>query len=387
MSKHNGHTNLQRPELRTAYLISAFILENLSEAEEKELNDWVNTSDENLRLFDSLTDTKTKKESLQFLESIQTEKYLQKSKQKLQFRKPKVIRLLSYAAAACFVVTLGIFVYIKVSDKDIEKPLAIQDDIQPGEETASLTLGNGKQVLLKRKNDTVLNGFIHVDANNGEVSYAAAPDAPVEYHTVSVPRKGSYTLLLPDKTIVYLNAASSIRFPTRFEGNERKVTVTGEAYFEVAKDKAKPFRVQTDDMLIEAVGTAFNVNAYADESYQATTLTEGKVKILANDKINFLSPGQELRVNGKDNRIYDVNTSIANAWVRNEFKFNNTSIQSIMRQVSRWYDADIIYKDDVDAALNATISRNVPVSKLLSLLSKTGEVHFSIEGRTIVVSH
>ena len=222
----------------------------------------------------------------------------------------------------------------------------------------------------------------------GEIAYNGQAIAdPTAYHMLTIPRKGHYKLLLPDGTKVWLNAASSIRYPIAFSGTERKVFVTGEAYFEVAKDKTKPFRVVANDLVVEALGTAFNVNAYADEPYISTTLLEGSVLVTKGNTENVLKPGQQARITGAVFSIINVKGEEAIAWKNNQFKFSDLPLDVIMRQIERWYDAEIIYENKPADHFNAEISRDVPVSKLLHILALTNRVHFTIEGNKIFVKN
>ena len=172
----------------------------------------------------------------------------------------------------------------------------------------------------------------------------ADPAQTLEYNTLSVPRKGHYKLTLPDGSKVWLNAESPIVFPTNFNGIERRVVVTGETYFEVVKDKTKPFRVVADDMTVEALGTQFNINAYPNESMLAATLAEGSLLVAKGKDENILKPGQQAQTSDNHFTIAEVDPTDITAWKNNEFKFHNTSLESIMRQVERWYDCEVYFK-------------------------------------------
>jgi transmembrane sensor len=210
--------------------------------------------------------------------------------------------------------------------------------------------------------------------------------ASSSYHTLTIPRKGRYRLVLSDGTIVWLNAASSIRFPAQFPATERKVYVTGETYFEVAKDARKPFRVVTGNVEVEAVGTAFNVNAYPEEPAIATSLIEGQVLVRSGATENLLQPGQQALVNATGFSIVPASLKEVAGWKNDEFVFVNTPLSVLLRQVQRWYDAEVQFKEPVEVHLNARISRSVPLSSLLRILEGTGHVHFEVKGQTIYVS-
>ncbi|HKZ67792.1 MAG TPA: FecR domain-containing protein, partial [Chitinophagaceae bacterium] len=189
---------------------------------------------------------------------------------------------------------------------------------------------------------------------------------------------------------VWLNAASSIHFPVVFDGDERRVDITGEAYFEVAKNKQKPFRVEVNGTIVEVLGTHFNINSYADEASINTTLLEGSVRVIKDNDQKILSPGQQAQVNtkGELRSVKGVDTGEVVAWKNNFFSFNNTDIKRLMRQLSRWYDVDIVFKAENTEAVtfNGDISRTVNLSTVLKMLELTGEVSFSIEGKKIIVN-
>jgi len=194
---------------------------------------------------------------------------------------------------------------------------------------------------------------------------------------------------LADGTEVWLNAASSIKFPTAFNGNERRVEVTGEAYFEVAHNAAKPFRVASNGQLVEVLGTHFNVNAYSDEASVKTTLLEGKVKVSATgtNQVQYLTKGEQAALNKNEFKVSKVNTEAVVAWKNGQFIFDNDDIQHIMRTIARWYNVDIEYKGPVmDDVFCGTISRFNNVSEVLKLLQLTGKVHFTVTNNQITVT-
>jgi ferric-dicitrate binding protein FerR (iron transport regulator) len=202
--------------------------------------------------------------------------------------------------------------------------------------------------------------------------------------------------VLPDGSKVWLNAASSLRFPTGFAGHERKVELVGEAYFEVAKNAAMPFKVTVKPlpgntasapMEVEVLGTEFNINAYGDETDRRTTLIQGSVKITAGSGQSLLQPGQQARVNTGGLQIMPgVDTDEVIAWKNGLFQFKEANIQSIMRQVSRWYDVEVEYNGNVNQLFFGKIPRRVPVSTVLKILESTGWAHFTIEGKKITVA-
>ncbi|MEO6820345.1 MAG: FecR domain-containing protein, partial [Ginsengibacter sp.] len=210
-----------------------------------------------------------------------------------------------------------------------------------------------------------------------------------QYNTISTPRGGQYQLTLADGSQVWLNAESSITFPTSFTGNQREVKITGEAYFEIAHDANIPFHVNVNGMDVKVLGTHFNVNAYKDEAEIKTTLLEGSVQVTYNEQAKIISIGQQLILNNKSGKMIvekNINVDEIMAWKNGKFYFNEASIQSIMKQLCRWYNVDVEYNGEVNKLFEGTISRQVSVEDIFKILSATGGVHFAIEGRKIIVS-
>ena len=386
--KPNEHKDIKQA-YRTAYLIAGFLKQTLTEEEKRELDEWILASDKNMELFEKMTDEKNIAQATGFFKKMNVEDELHETKKRIQQRKP--FRLWSYAVAAAVIILMvaGIYMYQTNSSKNAVTQVADKkQDIMPGSDIATLTIGNGQKIMLSNEGaDTTLGNNVKILRKDGQLVYKEDKSATtLVYNTVTVPRKGQYKLVLPDGSKVWLNAESSIRYPVAFIGNERRVFVTGETFFEVAKDKSKPFRVVANDITVEALGTQFNVNAYTNEPFFTATLVEGSVRITKGLKENILKPGQQARLANDDFKIVDANVDDVTAWKNNQFKFSGTSIDEIMRQVERWYDAEVEFKDNVSLHLNATIERNVPVSKLLHIFEETGQVHFKIENKKIIVT-
>lgn len=363
---------------RIGYLIGGFITRTLTIEEQEELDAWVVADEANMQLFEDMTDDKMVDEFLRWLATRDTEGKLVEMKKRLKFkRKGKVIQWWHYAAAACLIGIIGFAIYY-LSPQDEGKPAIVQQeqqDISPGSSYAELKLPSGKVIKLDGIADTVINN-IHI--YNGAIVYGENA-ADTLMHEIHIPRKGSYQLVLPDGTKVWLNAESSIRYPGAFAKDTRRVSVTGETFFEVAKDPLKPFIVSMDDINVQAVGTAFNVNGFD----KRVTLTEGIIKVDKENNTVLLKPGQQIETTEWKVNAVDVLPVIA--WTKNEFKFKNATIEEVMRPIERWYDARVVYENKIGYHFNGTIERNVPVSKVLELLEETGNVHFTISGETITV--
>jgi ferric-dicitrate binding protein FerR (iron transport regulator) len=266
-------------------------------------------------------------------------------------------------------------------------------DIEPGGNKAILTLSNGQKVSLtdaKNGNIAQQSGTQITKAQNGQVVYLATKGVnatEVAYNTISTPRGGEWKLTLPDGSHVWLNAASSIIFPTAFRGNNRTVKITGEVYFEVVHNAAKPFRVTTKDMTVEDIGTHFNINAYNDESSTRTTLIEGSVKVSNITGSATLMPGQQAVVAQNNNTIIvkQSDTDGAIAWKNGLFHFDRADIQTVMREFARWYNVDVQYKGDIPVrAISGNINRNSKASVALQILNILN-VHFQIQGKKIII--
>ena len=304
-----------------------------------------------------------------------------------------------YAAAAIIICMLSVGSYLLFKStpskqiSKIENPIRNKKDIAPGGNAAILTLSDGSTVIL----DKVQNGTVSTQGNtkilklnNGMLSYTTLNNKTSEmlYNTISTPRGGQYELILSDGSKVWLNAASSLRFPANFIGKERKVELLGEAYFEVAKNAAMPFKVNVGGMKVEVLGTHFNINSYDDESSVRTTLLEGSIKINKNNNTSLLKPGQQAQIDkiGKIKIINDADIEEAVAWKEGKFQFDRDDIHAVMRQISRWYDVDIEYEGNIASHFGGTISRNVDLSQVLNMLHLTGEVKFEVKDKKVMVT-
>jgi len=278
----------------------------------------------------------------------------------------------------------------------------VQNDVAPGGNKAILTLADGSKIVL----DSAKSGQLAREANatitktaDGKIVYDADEKLGdrLLFNTMVTPRGGQYQLTLPDGSQVWLNAESSITYPTAFTGNERKVSVTGEAYFEVAKNKSKPFRVDIGDATIEVLGTHFNVNTYKEEPTKNITLLEGSVRLTSHfspltshNSVHtlILKPGQQGQLTDRG-LFLAANPDLDQvmAWKNGRFKFGaGMQIEEIFRQISRWYDVDITYEGKITGTIGGSLSRQVNISKVLELMQSTGTISYRIEGKRVVVS-
>jgi transmembrane sensor len=296
------------------------------------------------------------------------------------------------AASILLVVMLSLFITRKLRQEPV-KLQARSHDLAPGGNKALLTLADGSKVDL----GTIKNGVstiqpgAHIIKQTGQLAYKAATEnsevVQISYNTLTTPRGGQYELTLADGTKIWLNAASSLKFPTVFKGDERVVELTGEAYFEVAHNSKHPFKVKTAGQIVQDIGTQFDINSYADENAVTTTLVEGSVKIFDSKGSTMIKPGQQylLKADGGSMVKNDVDLDEVTAWKSGMFQFNNADIKTIMRQISRWYNVDVEYRGEVPASTyHGRISRNSNASAVLKILELSG-INFTVEGGKIIV--
>lgn len=305
--------------------------------------------------------------------------------------KRKIFVRIAAIAASILLLAAGyrLFIYSPVQkDKLAAQPVQPSStDISPGKDAAILTLDNGKQILLDRATGTISKEEGATIVNEkGTVTYSSTAEREIAWHTISTARGNQYQLVLADGSKLYLNSASSLRFPSSFTGSAREVELmSGEVYFDIAKDATKPFYVKTSEMMIEVTGTHFNISAYADEGPVATTLIEGKVSVNHGTQAVNIKPGQQAVFNSNKFLITrpDINKVIA--WRTGFFDFDNMELPAIMRQVSRWYDVDIVYEGKITKdKFGGRISRLLPLSQVLKLL-EASDVKFQLEGKRLIV--
>ncbi len=303
-----------------------------------------------------------------------------------------------YIAAAAVLLlftALGVYHFIPGKERRQLNYAAnpVVKDIAPGTNKAMLTLANGQTINISdTKNGRIATqaGVAINKTGDGQVKYetgAAATSIKEAINIITVPKGGKYQLVLADGTKVWLNDASSLKFPTAFSGSERVVELTGEAYFEVAHNSKQPFKVKTASQVIQDIGTQFDVNSYADEDAAATTLVEGSVKIYDAKGQTFIKPGQQYlsKINGSSEVRNDVDIDEVTAWKSDMFQFNNADIKTIMRQIGRWYNVDVEYAGQVPSSTyHGRISRNSNASTVLRILELSG-INFTIERGKIIV--
>lgn len=302
-------------------------------------------------------------------------------------------RRLAVAAAsvALLIVAAGLLWFLEpgtgLPGKTAHSPAAL---LPPGREGAILTLGDGSTITL----DSLGNGLIASQAGsrailkNGQLAYepAATGAAAVSWNTITIPKARQFRVSLPDGTKVWLNAATSLRFPTSFKGKERIVELAGEAYFEVAQNASQPFRVRVGDTAsVEVLGTSFNVNAYTDEPGVRATLLEGRIRVNKRREAILLHPGQQAVI--QSGIVIDEHANIEGsiAWKNGKFNFEGASLEEFMRQISRWYDIEVVYKGHTPQMLiRGKPGRDLQLQDLLDALSGFG-IRYQLDGRKLTI--
>ncbi len=296
------------------------------------------------------------------------------------------------AASIILVVGTALLLYVNRDKEGSKTQIASHDVKAPATNRAMITLADGRTVFL----DSVNNGTLATEGSvslvklaDGKISYegSAATGEPA-YNTLYNPRGSKViSLVLSDGTRVWLNSESRLTYPVSFTGAERKVEITGEAYFSVTHNEKQPFRVMANGVEVEDLGTEFNVNAYTDEESTRTTLIAGAARVSNAGKMLVLAPSQQAVASGQQllSLKEDVDVNAVVAWKNEKFIFNSADIKEVMRELARWYDVDVEYQDEISNHFTGIISRNVNASEVFAMLERTGAVYFEIEGNKMIV--
>ena len=395
---------------RVAGLIIKYHREKISSSEYRELMEWCEQSETNRRLFERLLDPNYVRDKIKELPDIQSlkesgwEKVMAEIGWEDQAAYTPVVPVRRATwqrymiAASIATVVIGGWLYIKyqsVAKTNTSPSIAshLKNDVAPGGDKAILTLSDGSTVVL----DSTGNGTIAhqgatniVKVDNGRLAYNALNEKPgeVTYNTLTTPAAGQFQVALPDGSKVWLNNASSLRYPVAFTGKDREVELKGEAYFEIAHNPAMPFKVKVGEkMLVNVLGTSFNIAAYGDESQVKTTLLTGAVRVSEGAANALLKPGEQVQVNeeGAISAPKEVDADGVIAWKNGLFHFERADVRTVMRMLARWYDVEVVYEGPVTSRLfGGDIQRNLNLSQVLEILQRN-QVHFSLEGRRITV--
>ncbi|WP_026902916.1 FecR family protein [Pedobacter glucosidilyticus] len=363
-------------------------------------------SDEEKAILEAWYNSYVKSEAMINLSEKEIEQDLLKISEKVPFADTKIKQLNRNrfiikvsAAAALIFLSLFTFLYFNRTSEKSKTIVEIQKEIIPAQNKAVLVLANNKRIVLDDSSigELVNQSDISISKTaDGKLKYKVLKSnteeaAEVQYNTISTPRGAQYQVELADGSLIWLNASSSISFPTRFDGDDRVVKITGEVYFEVAKDKSKPFRVSTGNQLVEVLGTHFNIDAHSKIAIK-TTLLEGSIRVSSGGSkrnAKILVPGEQSLYdhNNLTIQISKVDLEKAVAWKNGYFLFVDDDLTTIMEEISRWYDVDIIYigNKKISQKFSGTISRSKSLAQVLRVLEVSGNVNFKVEGRRIKV--
>ncbi|AOM76068.1 FecR family protein [Pedobacter steynii] len=317
------------------------------------------------------------------------------NKLSLHAKKPrKLWPGLSITAALLFLMSVPVFLYLSQRTHPLSTPKNTStQDITPGGNKAILTLDNGKEILLQGSNTGLIaiqNRInIHKDTA-GQVSYNVQGHKKMlsTINKLETPRGGKYRLLLADGTKIWLNSASTLTYPTTFEGKDRTVILSGEAYFEVTKNSNKPFKVITRHQEVKVLGTHFNINGYPDDPQIQTTLLEGSILLSKGSNNRLLRPGQMAltKIHSENIEIEPADTEKNIAWKNDDFIFNGENLPSIMKTIARWYDVEVVYQVSPDSTRYwGVISRSKNLSEVLKMLQSSGHINSKVQGRRVII--
>ena len=379
-----------QPSQKIAYLISGHINSSLSIDEKTELRQWIAQHPDHASLFVKLTNASYRTKIIHTWDAALTEKSLTQLKSRLvkKSNRPRW----PYAAAVVILALIGI-TYTRLQQVDEVTSKKISYEIKPGSNKATLTLANGSKIDLATASLGQLANqsdvLIHKTAE-GKLLYDLDKRTSVKptlgQNIISTPAGGQFQLQLPDGTKVWLNASSSLKYPASFSGLDlRQVELNGEAYFEVAHDQNHPFFVKTTYQTIRVLGTHFNVNSYIDENRTITTLAQGSIQVSDGTNVKMIAPGEQAMTSPTAFVLDRADLETALAWKNGELLFKNADIQTIMRQVSRWYNVSVKYEGPITKrTFSGSMPRNSNLSALLKVLA-LNDIHVEINGRALTI--
>lgn len=379
-------------------MLVRYRLGELSADERAELEAWSREDGRRVAVLERLEDDGEVRRRLQQLDGVDVEKALERNRKLLRQRSGRrgLRRWLPYAAVA----VLGVGLTLLWRGERVEKqtvPVAQETEqrTEPGRR-AELILADGSSVRLGEETERVVRDGVHeVVVKGHDVDYTGGADsvkaAGAACHIIRTPRGGEYSVTLADGTRVWLNALSELRYPVTFDGDERRVELKGEAYFEVARDEMRPFYVETGDWRVRVLGTAFNVQAYEEDACWRTTLCSGKVALedRCSSRVVALSPGEQARCDRQSRRVEvaEVDPEVYMAWIHGEFRFDNTPVEEMFAVLQRWYRVEVFY-------MNASVRREVFTGKLprfeeletiLDIIGRVSAVKCTVKGNTVFV--
>jgi ferric-dicitrate binding protein FerR (iron transport regulator) len=387
---------------RIAVLIGKHLKQELSEEESRELNAWLGESGDHREIFEQLTDA-------EYLERAVREKYRTRSVDVTREKLNRLIetdgqltvnrkfhriwpRLAVAAAVLCLLAVSSVYILRKnkQTGTEVVKAKNEKQDILPGVNKATLTLADGRSIVLDSLNtgQLVQQGSTNVSNDNGQLVYSTqsgVAQGEVLWNTLSTGRGQTYPLILGDGSRITLNSESSISFPVAFAGDLRQVKVTGEVFFQVAHDASKPFEVKARDMMLQVLGTTFNVNAYSDEDAVKATLVEGSIKVRKGIQQKIIKPGQQAQVLANDIKVTQVDVNRIIAWKKGFFSFKEDKLSEAMKSIAGWYGVEVIYEGNAaNVEITGGIPRSSNISELIKMLAGL-DVEARIEGRKLIL--
>lgn len=370
--------NKQTDPTTTSRLIVKFLRDELSVQEQAEFDRWLSADPNNKHLVESFRDTESVQKEINYIDAVDGDAGWAAVSSRIH---PKTVSKsiwrpwLRYAAAAALFLSTSIGTYyaFKVPNQPrLAQAVPARQDVMPGQVRAMLQKADGSSLDLKGRT-LEMDGKGESDINR---------DGDLALH---VPKAGEYKMTLPDGTKVWLNAASTLKFPASFNQTERRVQLDGEAYFEVAPDKKHPFIVSFNDTQVEVLGTHFNIETYGASS--KTTLVEGSIKITEGENQQMVEPGQQALVQGGQLRVQETDIQKSVAWKEGLFYFKEDRIDDILDQISRWYDVEIVYTSKPNnKRYDGTIRRQATLSQVLDMLNTVSGTEFTINNRTVTVN-
>lgn len=389
---------------RTSFLFDRYVKNSCSKDELQEFFQLIKKRDQDTDVQEALrdiwNDTGTEQtHSEEEWESIYLTILALSAKDNVKLSSSTTWRKIAVAATIIIGVSAGLFAYMnrsESSDLTTLTPALAGNKIDPGGNKATLTLADGTKVILDSSEKGLIAnqaGVQVLKAANGQIIYNIEDNSTAGsssmFNTIETPKGGEFQLVMPDGTRIWLNAMSSLTYPLSFNGRERKITLKGEAYFEVAKSKHIPFIVRSGNQTVQVLGTHFNINSYSNQKLIETTLLEGAVRVssIISGNTAYLKPGQQSRMQSDSFEVKAVDVDEAIAWKNGNFVFNKCELEDIMKQLSRWYDIEVVYQNEEvkHYLFSGTVSRFKDAAEILGVLELTRLVHFKIEGRRVIV--